>query len=462
MKQLLQQTLTPQLKLTPHLRQAIQLLRLSTIELRSKIQQAIDANPMLEDHPLHEQDTVSSNSITEHLEDSFEQEDIFSINPWQTSSASSAHDLTENITGAAPSLQEHLLWQLTMSPISDIDLAIATALIDALDEHGFLTLSLEEILASLNSPTYPLDLSEIISVKKRIQRLDPVGCACDNLVETLVVQLEQLPNTTPHLQLTRSIILEDLNNLGYHRANILKKYGISQQILDTVHQNILRLKPKPGSSLTHLSPQYLTPDLLAKKRSTGWQVTLNPQALPQLHINPYYAAYLHQLTPDNHQAAQYLKLNLQEAQWLINSLQHRQETILKVGRFLVSYQQNFLEFGESAMRPLILEDVAQALQLHPSTVSRVTNQKYIHTPRGLFELKYFFCNAVPTTMGKPCSSVAIRAFIKELIHGENHSAPLSDHALATLMNREGIQIARRTVTKYRESMGFASSNQRKT
>jgi len=320
---------------------------------------------------------------------------------------------------------------------------------------------LQELHASLNSPAQPLDLEEIIAVKHRIQHLDPPGCGAANLAEALLLQLQELPPSTPHLKLVQQIIADSIDLLGQHNyRQILKDYRIKEEVLEQVMHIIHQLNPKPGNVINAGVTEYTTPDLTVKKIDKTWQVSLNQSSLPRLSINSHYMSLIKRT--DNSADNQYLKNNLQEARWFLKSIQSRQETLLKVARYIVDYQQDFLELGDEAMKPLILNDVALALDMHESTISRVTTQKFIHTPRGLYELKYFFSSHVSTAIGGECSSTAIRALIKKLIAGENPNKPLSDHKLATIIGEQGIQIARRTVAKYREAVGIPPSNERKS
>jgi RNA polymerase sigma-54 factor len=280
------------------------------------------------------------------------------------------------------------------------------------------------------------------------------------LAETLLVQLEQLPLETNHLTLAKKIIVEDIDLLGQHNyRQLMKNHQINEKTVDEILQIIQRLNPKPGNVIHQDITEYIIPDITVKKVDNKWKVYLNQNVLPHLSINNQYAALIQRA--DNSIDNQFLKNNLQEARWFLKSIQSRQETLLKVATCIVEYQQGFLEFGEEAMKPLILNDVATALDMHESTISRVTTQKFMHTPRGVFELKYFFSSHVNTDTGGECSSTAIRAVIKKLILAENRKKPLSDSKIAELIAEQGIKVARRTVAKYREALGIAPSNERK-
>ncbi|GGI86345.1 RNA polymerase factor sigma-54 [Legionella impletisoli] len=462
MKPSLQLNVSTQLTLTPQLQQAIRLLQLSSIDLRQEILQVLESNPLLEASI----DEAYKTSLEEELLD---REDEFSDVQWSTlyttSSTSNSRFneseyIFENLHCTKESLQEHLLWQIDLTPMSDIDRAIATTLVDAIDDSGFLTLELQDIHKSLNSKELPIDIKEIEAVLHLIQHLDPVGCGAQNLAETLIIQLKHLQESVPYREITEKIIDEHIELLGQHNYQKIKNiYKIDDTILEQVLNNIMHLNPRPGSLITQTEPGYVIPDLIVKKNGNHWQVALNPDTLPQLSINNSYASMIERA--NNSVENQFLKTNLQEARWLLKGIQSRQDTLLNVARFIVEFQNDFFEYGDEAMKPLILNDVASALDMHESTISRVTTQKYIHTPRGVFELKFFFSSHVSTNSGGECSSTAIRAFIKKLIAAENPQKPLSDNKLVKLIAEQGIKIARRTVAKYREELGIPPSFERK-
>lgn len=461
MKPSLQLSIGQHLTLTPQLQQAIRLLQLSTIDLQQEIQQIVESNPMLEATANEEKDETrsESNEQTDEFAD-FQWSQLYTSSNKRNNFDDNDYNF-DNLHCTTTNLQDHLRWQLDLSPMSDIDRVIATTIIDAISDDGFLNITTEEIHNSLNSEDFPLDLDEIEAVKHRLQHFDPVGCASANLAETLLVQLEQLPIDTNHLAIAKKIILQDIDLLGQHNyRQLMKNHQITEKTLDEILQIIHRLNPKPGNLIHQDITEYIIPDITVKKIDNTWKVLLNQNVLPQLSINTQYAALIQRA--DNSADNQYLKNNLQEARWFLKSIQSRQETLLKVATCIVEYQQGFLEFGEEAMKPLILNDVATALDMHESTISRVTTQKFMHTPRGVFELKYFFSSHVNTDSGGECSSTAIRAVIKKLISSENRKKPLSDSKIALLIADQGIQVARRTVAKYREAMGIAPSNERKT
>lgn len=461
MKPSLQLSISQQLTLTPQLQQAIRLLQLSTLDLQQEIQQAVESNPMLEASPNEDKEDSSeaNHQIPDEFAD-FQWSQLYSNSGKR--SLFEDNDLNyDNLHCTTTNLQDHLRWQLELTPMSDVDRVIATAIIDAIDNDGFLTQSLTELHTSLDSESHPLEMDEIEAVRHRLQHFDPVGCASVNLSETLSVQLEQLPGENSDVELAKEIIRNSIELLGQHNyRQLIKNYQTSEEQLNRALQIIQKLNPKPGTVIQEEITEYIIPDVIVKKIDGRWQVLLNQSTLPRLSINNQYASLIQRAdnSPDN----QFLKNNLQEARWFLKSIQSRQETLLKVANCIVDYQMDFFEHGDEAMKPLILNDVAQALDMHESTISRVTTQKFMHTPRGVFELKYFFSSHVATSTGGECSSTAIRAVIKKLIAAENRKKPLSDSKIADLIAQQGIQVARRTVAKYREAMGIPPSNERKS
>lgn len=459
MKQSLQLSIGQHLTLTPQLQQAIRLLQLSTIDLQQEIQLIVESNPMLEAIPQENKEEIEPKNITDDGVNDFQWAELYQRTNKHTSFENGDYNF-DNLHCATTNLLDHLRWQLELSPMSDIDRAIATAIIDATNSDGFLTMTLAELHASLTSDEHPLDLDEIEVVRHRLQLFDPVGCASFNLIETLVVQLEQLPLDKKLLALAKKIVTEDLELLGQHNyKQIIKNQKVNEQTIHEILKVIQKLNPKPGSLIHEDITEYIIPDLTVKKVNDQWKIYLNQSVLPHLSINNQYASLIQRA--NNSADNQFLKNNLQEARWFLKSIQSRQETLLKVAKCIMEYQQGFLEFGEESMKPLVLNDIAQALDMHESTISRVTTQKFINTPRGVFELKYFFSSHVSTHAGNECSSTAIRALIKKLISSEDRIKPLSDSKITCLLEKQGIQMARRTVAKYREAMGIAPSNERK-
>ncbi|MCD1124918.1 RNA polymerase factor sigma-54 [Jinshanibacter sp. LJY008] len=473
MKQGLQLKLSQQLTMTPQLQQAIRLLQLSTLELQQEIQIALESNPLLEQADSH--DEIDSHEETEHEQldtsEALQQSDIPEDLPldasWDEIYTAGTPSGTHNDYGddelpvfqgeTTLTLQDHLMWQMDLTPFSDLDKAIATAIIDAVDNTGYLTVTLEDIADSLGQDEVELD--EIEAVLKRIQRFDPVGVAARDLRECLLVQLSQLSPDTPYLNNARQIADQHLALLGSHDfRSLLKLSRISEESLKGAMQLIQSLDPRPGQSIHASESEYVIPDVLVRKVHGKWVVELNTESIPRLQINQYYASMA-----NTHNASdnQYIRTNLQDARWLIKSLESRNDTLLRVTECIVERQEEFFELGAEYMKPMVLADIAQAVDMHESTISRVTTQKYLHSPRGIFELKYFFSSHVNTDSGGEASSTAIRALVKKLISAENPGKPLSDSKIASMLTDQGIIVARRTVAKYRESLSIPPSNQRK-
>ncbi|QJQ98577.1 RNA polymerase factor sigma-54 [Halomonas sp. PGE1] len=465
MKASLQLRVGTQLTMTPQLQQAIALLQLSTLDLRQEIQQALESNPMLElDEGFGEQ------AVSEAPEDDWASEipdELSTDSDW----SDTYQDLGAPAGGEGPdfereasaqSLQGHLAWQLAMTDLDPREQQIAESLIDAVDSAGYLAQSLDEIRDGLKSQGLGgLRSAEVEQVLLRLQQFEPTGVFARDLRECLMLQLAALPDDTPLLPQARRLVRQFLEALaGDDRRLLKRRLGLDDDALETAIALVRSLDPRPGSAYSSLENDYVIPDLVARQDSRGWHVELNQEALPRLRIQPDYAALIRRA--DKSQDNQFLKDHLQEARWLMKSLSSRNDTLLRVGREIMARQLDFLEQGEEAMKPLILADIAQAVEMHESTISRVTTQKYIHTPRGVFELKFFFSSQVGGNgEGDAHSSTAIRARIRKLIQEEPPRKPLSDSKLVTLLEEAGIQVARRTVAKYREAMGIPSSSERK-
>lgn len=492
MKQALQLRLGQHLTMTPQLQQAIRLLQLSTLELQTEIQEALDSNLMLEieeessetDNSSNNESTPSSEEETPVTDDSGETlsetsasgeseipEDLPVDSSWDdiydniaapsSSNTSSASDNREyEFSGnTEESLHQHLDWQMQLTPFSDTDHAIAEFIIDAINDDGYLSISLEDIHQALGNDL-EIDLDEIEAVMHRIQNFDPPGVGARDLKENLLLQLKQFPLESPWLEPAMQLI-EDHFDLLVKReyAQLTRRLKISEEELKLILQLIQSLNPRPGSQITASQPEYIIPDVIVSKNAGKWKVELNPDAAPRLRVNPHYASLIKQVNSNEDNTC--LKNHLQEARWFIKSLISRNETLLRVATSIVERQIDFLERGDEAMKALVLHDIAEAVGMHESTISRVTSKKYMHTPRGIFELKYFFSSHVSTSNGGECSATAIRAFIKKLIATENTNKPLSDSKLATILGEQGINVARRTVAKYREAMAIPPSNERK-
>ncbi len=496
MKPSLQLRLGQQLTMTPQLQQAIRLLQLSTIELQQEIQEALDANPLLESEDefesfsadpdssdVNDNDTRSasdeSNDVaqdnlseiaerdtSESMAEQSLQDDLPLDNNWDDLisaspvSAGSPPDEDMVFQGeTSETLQDYLRWQMQLTPFSETDLAIAEIIIEGIDETGLLTIDVAEILESLGLPDVEED--EVEAVIKRIQLFDPVGVGARTIAECLLVQLRQFDPQTPFLQQAQYVIKEHTDFLANRDfRSLMRVTRLKEDELREVMRLILSLNPRPGADVIRQEQQYVIPDVSVSKVKGRWQVELNPDAMPKVRINQQYAAMSR--TAKNTADTQFIRSHLQEAKWFLKSLESRNDTLLKVANCIVQQQQAFFEHGEEAMKPMVLNDVAEMVGMHESTISRVTTQKFMHTPRGIFELKFFFSSHVSTESGGECSSTAIRAFIKKLVAAENPAKPLSDSKMADILSEQGINVARRTIAKYREALFIPPSNQRKT
>ncbi|WP_110455770.1 RNA polymerase factor sigma-54 [Shewanella algidipiscicola] len=493
MKASLQLKMGQHLTMTPQLQQAIRLLQLSSLELQQEIQQALESNPLLEldeeqeganidseqerndnfDTDYNEQRQVDSSEDNSSLEtsdalnqDSMPDElpvdttwdEVYTASPNSSSGAMRDDDMPFQ-GETSEGLYEHLEWQKNLTPFSDNDLAIATAIIDAIDERGYLTQTCDDILEAMGDPEIELD--EIEAVLKRIQHFDPIGIAARDLSECLMIQLAQYSSDTPHIDNARLLIRDYLDLIaGRDFRLLMRKTKLKEDELREAIALIQTLNPRPGLAITASRDEYVIPDVTVSKKKGRWVVELNPDSMPKINVNQHYASMAR--STKNQADGQFIRGHLQEAKWFLKSLESRNDTLLKVTNCIVDFQQGFFEFGEEAMKPMVLNDIAEAVEMHESTISRVTTQKYMHTPRGIFELKYFFSSHVGTDDGGECSSTAIRAFIKKLVAAENQKKPLSDSKMAQLLAEQGIQVARRTIAKYREAMFIPPSNQRKS
>ena len=478
MKQSLHLRLGQQLAMTPQLQQAIKLLQMSTLELQQEIQQALESNMMLEVN--EEESTVQEAEIlpekkidnSDLLTSQGSQTDIPDELPIDSSwddvyeyameaGANSAETVEfETQRSKSSTLLDHLLWQVELTSFSERDHAIAMAIIDSINEDGYLISSPEEIFQGLQSQLDDLDFDEVNAVLHRVQNFDPSGVAAIDLKDCLRLQIQQLPESTPYKEEALTLVTRYLDLLATHeQSKLMRKLGVTERQLDEVVALIRTLDPKPGAQIQDSDSEYVIPDVYVVKQNDKWVVNLNPDIAPKLRINPFYSSMIKRA--DNSKDNTCMKDHLQEARWFIKSLQSRNDTLLRVARCIVEKQTGFLEHGSIAMKSMVLRDIAEELELHESTISRVTTQKYMHTPNGIVEFKYFFSSHVSTEGGGECSSTAIRAFIKELISNENLAKPLSDSKMAELLKEKGINVARRTIAKYREAMLISSSSQRK-
>lgn len=480
MKQSLQLRIGQHLTMTPRLQQAIRLLQLSTVELQQEIQTVLDSNMMLE---IPEEEVSVNNEQESELsstpadektsEGSQEQlpdelaidtswDDIYDLtpSPGLKQSSDTAPPDPGSINSAQKTLQDHLVWQMELTNFSDTDRVIATTIIDSIDDNGYLKSSPELLHQHLSEHLEGLDLEEIIAVLHKVQSFDPIGVGTTDLQDCLLIQLKQLPQSTPFLALAIELVTEQMPALGAQDSSKLKRQlGIDDETLSQIISLIQQLNPRPGSGVEDASPEYIRPDVYVKKFKGQWQVSLNGDIATNIRVNPYYQTLIKH--GDKSADSQTMKNHLQEARWFLKSLQSRNETLMLVSQEIVHRQQEFLKHGAIAMKPMVLRDIAETVEMHESTISRVTTNKYMHTPNGIFELKHFFSSHVSTDSGGECSATAIRAFIKELVDNESPKKPLSDNKIAAILGDKGINVARRTIAKYRESISIPSSSQRK-
>jgi RNA polymerase sigma-54 factor len=482
MKQTLQVRLSQHLTLTPQLQQSIRLLQLSTLELNQELEKFLMDNPLLErgepGDPAAEApeeldrlprtaegvdrdgEAQSDDSGAESTLERGSDTDYFADAP----SAPSARDDAEEgdypqQAADAPTLREHLVAQLALTQLEPRDRTLAELLVDALDEDGYLTQTLEEI-AELLPQELGVEPEELRIALKHVQNLEPTGVGARNPSECLELQLAALPTTTPARECALVLVREHLTLLAARDFVRLRKLlQCSDDQLRQAQELVQSLNPRPGAAFTANETRYVAPDVIVKKVKNVWVASLNAEAMPKLRINRMYARILQ---GGRNAASSQMSQQLQEARWLIKNVQQRFDTILRVSQAIVDRQRHFLEHGEVAMRPLVLREIAETLGLHESTISRVTTQKYMLTPRGIFELKYFFGSHVATDAGGACSATAIRALIRQLVAAEEPKKPLSDSKLAQILGQQGIVVARRTVAKYRESLHIPPVNLRKS
>jgi len=477
MKQTLQLKLTQHLTLTPQLQQSIRLLQLSTMELNQELERFLAENPLLERDEGEEDGAPvvrlngTESVTTETVERSdkpdgpaAEDESRPSADDWSletVASGTSREDADDadypQLAAESPSLRDHLLQQLSLTALPDRDRTLVALLVDALDEDGYLTQPLEEIAAMLPAEL-AIEPDELAIALKHLQNLDPTGVGARSPAECLELQLLTLPDSVTGLAIALRIVREHLPLLAARDFAKLKRLiGCDEALLRTAHRLIQSLNPRPGAAFAPLETRYVVADVIVRKVKGVWRASLNPDAMPKLRINRIYADILQ----SNRGQAGQLASQLQEARWLIKNVQQRFETIQRVSQTIVDRQRHFFDHGEVAMRPLVLREIADALGLHESTVSRVTTQKYMATPRGIFELKYFFGSHVATEAGGACSATAIRALIKQLVAAEDPKKPLSDSKISQILGQQGIVVARRTIAKYRESLHIPPVNLRK-
>jgi RNA polymerase sigma-54 factor len=467
MKPSLQFRLSQHLTLTPQLQQSIRLLQLSTVELNQEIERLLMENPVLEreDHEEHDgggapapstsssTPATTSTPATEAPADADWPVDV--PVSWRAGEDDEEND--RNFAAAdSPTLREHLRTQLSLTNLPGRDRAFVQILIDALDEDGYLTQPLEEIVSLLPDEA-EADLEELAIALRHLQNMEPAGVGARSPGECLCLQMRGLPQDAVR-DLALGIADKHLELLASRDYTRLKAAtGANDDALRAAQRLILGLNPRPGAAFAKIEARYVVPDVIVKKTRNVWRASLNPDAMPKLRINRLYAELM-----SGRGSGHALSSQLQEARWLIKNVQQRFETILRVSQAIVDRQRHFFEHGEVAMRPLVLREIAETLSLHESTISRVTTQKYMATPRGTYELKYFFGSHVATDAGGSASSTAIRALIKQLVAAEDTKAPLSDSRISQILAEQGIVVARRTIAKYRESLQIPPVNQRKS
>lgn len=470
MKQSLQLRMSQQLNLTPQLAQSIKLLQLSTLDFQQEIENYLAENPLLEreentegeaDIPPAETSTAESEREAEREREGDMETDDLRWDDVRGNGSGSGDDENDPALNVAQSLslREHLIAQAGLLPLAQRERAMLELLIDALDDDGLLTQPLEEILEQI-----PVELRESLEIDEDdlaialayLQQLEPLGVGARDLSESLRLQLAQLPEC-PARGLAIEIVRDHLDLLAIRDyTKIKRQLQCSDESLREAQQLITGLNPRPGANWSAESPRFVVPDVVVDFHRGAWRVRLNQSAMPKLKVNEMYAKILQQ------DAGAGMSTQLQEARWLLKSVEQRGQTILRVAQAIVERQRAFFEHGEEAMRPLVLRDIAEQLELHESTVSRVTTQKYMLSPNGLLEFKYFFGSHVETDAGGECSATAIKALMKKLIQNEDKQKPLSDSAIGEELAKQGIVIARRTVAKYREALMIAPVNQRKS
>jgi RNA polymerase sigma-54 factor len=467
MKPSLQFRLSQHLTLTPQLQQSIRLLQLSTVELNQEIERVLMENPVLEREDVHDEHdgtaapvAAAAPGTTTAPAEAPPQDADWPVDV-QVNWRNGGDDDDDNDRGQSaaetPTLREHLYTQLSLTNLGSRDRAFVQILIDALDDDGYLTQPLEEI-ASMLPAEAEADPEELSIALHHLQNFEPAGVGARSPSECLALQLHALPED-PVRHLALEIVHRHLELLASRDYTRLKSAtGANDEALRAAQRLILGLNPRPGAAFARIEARYVVPDVVVRKTRNGWRASLNTEAMPKLRINRLYA----ELVAGARGAGSSLSSQLQEARWLIKNVQQRFETILRVSQAIIDRQRHFFEHGEVAMRPLVLREIAETLGLHESTISRVTTQKYMATPRGTYELKYFFGSHVATDAGGSASSTAIRALIKQLVAAEDAHAPLSDSRISQVLAEQGIVVARRTVAKYRESMQIPPVNQRKS
>jgi RNA polymerase sigma-54 factor len=481
LKPSLQLKLGQQLTMTPQLQQAIRLLQLPALELQAHIRELLETNVMLEpteeaegtgtfeavepspaDHD-HDRDREQQPELPERaqeentvevVDEGWGEQSVGAAEaPWNSDDDERQQEFAD---AAGQSLQDHLLWQLELAKLEPREFAIARAIIDAISDDGYLTEPLDEIANTLR-PEVECDAAEVESVLGGVQALDPPGVGARSVGECIELQLRQLDPATPGFNTAIEIARHHLELVAERELSLLRReLRATEEEIASALALVRSCHPRPGATVSTGPAEYVVPDVFVRRTDHGWSVEINSATLPKVRLNNSYASLI-----GRNASHATMRAQLQEARWLLKSLEIRHETLIKVARSIVERQQAFLEHGDEHMRPMILKDIAEAVGMHESTISRVTSGKYMHTPRGVFELRYFFSSQVEGADGSGTSSTAIRAKIKKLVKEEDAETPLSDGRIAELLSGEGIPVARRTVAKYREAMGIAPSNERR-
>lgn len=493
LKPALQLKLGQQLTMTPQLQQAIRLLQLPVLELQQQIREALEANVMLEAEDesgsLETGDTAvelpsfeaispgpgsGESSSAERTTQSEQRQEEASLDvpddqdwsdsqvtgpsesPWASSGGDSDEHSQDFSAARGETLQEHLTWQLEMSRLDERDMRIGAALVDAINDDGYVIEPLEEIARNLQ-PEIVATTAEVERILRHVQAMDPAGVGARSVSECIELQLRQLDADTPGRDTALVIAGSYLDQVAEQQYALLRRQlRVTEEEMEHALVLVRACQPRPGSSVHSVPAEYIVPDVFVRRTERGWQVEINPASLPRIRVNQSYAGLIGRSA--DHAM---LRTQLQEARWLIRSLEIRNETLLKVARCIVQRQSAFLENGDEYMQPMILKDVAEAVQMHESTISRVTTNKYMHTHRGVFEFRYFFSSHVAASDGTEMSSTAIRAKIRKLVAAEEADKPLSDSRIADILSQEGVLVARRTVAKYREALGIPPSSERK-
>jgi len=476
MKHSLQLRLSQHLALTPQLQQSIRLLQLSTLELNQELERVLQENPLIERDDEAERPAIApdmradaplerpqdAGETAEHEPADVETADFGALD--DAPSAGGGRDDGDegefpHVVAESPTLRAHLLTQLSLTKLSQRDRQLVALLIDSLDEDGYLKPELPELLAMLPAEL-EVELEELQIARKHLQHFEPAGVGARGLGECLALQLAALPEDTPYRRQALETVTAHLDLLAARDFSKLKRQlHCDDGCLRAVQKLITGLDPRPARNFSNTETRFIVPDVTVRKLKGAWVAALNPQAMPRLRVNRLYADILNR---NRGAGSQQLASQLQEAKWLIKNIQQRFDTILRVAQAVVDRQRQFLEHGEVAMRPLVLREIAEAVELHESTISRVTTQKYMHTPRGIFELKYFFGSHVTTETGGAASSTAIRALIRQFVGAEDTRKPLTDSQISEILGQQGLVVARRTVAKYRESLQILPVNLRRS